>query len=153
MLLCLLPARGVWNSLISDKTLIPNALEEVLRYESPQTSWRRVTTEDCEFRGISIPAGTQVFLSLGAANHEPALFDQPQTFDIHRKNARKHISFGHGIHFCLGARLARLEAQIALETLLERIPSLYLAPDQTLEYSANMTFRGPRELYLDWERN
>lgn len=153
MLLCLLPNREIWNALIADKTLIPNALEEILRYESPQTSWRRITTEKCEFKGVTIPAGTQVFLSLGAANHESSLFENPHTFDIHRKNARKHISFGQGIHFCLGARLARLEAQIALETLSERMPTLALVPDQNLEYSANMTFRGPRELMLDWDRN
>ena len=130
-LLCLLPRRDVWQSLGEDASLIPNALEEVLRFESPQTSWRRVTNTDCVFNDISIPAGTQVFLSLGAANHEAALFDQPDQFDIHRKNARKHVSFGHGIHFCLGARLARLEAEICLlytspsprDGLLSRMPS------------------------------
>ncbi len=153
MLLCLLPERDVWESLVADKTLIPNALEEVLRFESPQTSWRRITSQECEFKGMTIPAGTQIFLSLGAANHEPELFENPESFDIHRKNARKHISFGHGIHFCLGARLARLEAQIALESLVERIPSLSLVPDQTFEYSANMTFRGPQKLMLDWDRS
>jgi len=124
----------------------------VLRFESPQTSWRRITNHDCEFEGIRIPAGTQVFLSLGAANHEAELFDAPEQFDIHRKNARKHVSFGHGIHFCLGARLARLEAEIAIETLSRKIPSLRLLADQQLEYSANITFRGPKSLYLDWDR-
>lgn len=151
-LLCLLPRRDVWQSLGEDASLIPNALEEVLRFESPQTSWRRVTNTDCVFNDISIPAGTQIFLSLGAANHEAALFDQPDQFDIHRKNARKHVSFGHGIHFCLGARLARLEAEIAIETLTSSIPSLRLVEDQTLSYSANITFRGPETLLVDWDR-
>jgi len=151
-LLCLLPRREVWQSLGEDSSLIPNALEEVLRFESPQTSWRRITKSDCVFKEISIPAGTQVFLSLGAANHEDATFDQPDQFDIHRKNARKHVSFGHGIHFCLGARLARLEAEIAIETLAGKVPSLRLVEDQTLSYSANITFRGPECLMVDWDR-
>jgi len=131
--------------------LIPNALEEVLRFESPQTSWRRITNIDTQIAGVDIPAGTQVFLSLGAANHEPTLFDSPEVFDIHRKNARKHISFGYGIHFCLGARLARLEAAIAVETLATRLPSLRLVADQQLQYSANITFRGPSELFVEWD--
>lgn len=150
-LLCLLPRRDEWNALRDDHSLIPNALEEVLRIDSPQTSWRRVTTTDTSIAGVDVPAGTQVFLSLGAANHQPSLFEAPTDFDIKRKNARKHISFGHGIHFCLGARLARLEATIALEALTERLPNLRLADNRELEYSANITFRGPKELYVEWD--
>lgn len=149
-LLCLLPRRDDWAALGKDPSLIPNALEEVLRIESPQTSWRRITNMDSQIAGVDIPAGTQVFLSLAAANHEPALFDEPTDFDIQRKNARKHISFGHGIHFCLGARLARLEGQIAMETLAARLPSLRLVENQKLKYSTNITFRGPAELLIDW---
>jgi len=150
-LLCLLPRRDDWAAICNDSRLIPNALEEVLRYESPQTSWRRVTNIDTRIADVDIPAGTHVFLSLGAANHEEALFETPASFDMQRKNARKHISFGHGIHFCLGARLARLEGAIAVEALAERIPNLRLVPEQDLSYSANITFRGPRTLYVDWD--
>lgn len=150
-LLCLLPRRDDWGAICNDHSLIPNALEEVLRFESPQTSWRRRTNSDTQIAGVDIPAGTQVFLSLGAANHQPSLFNSPADFDIRRKNARKHISFGHGIHFCLGARLARLEATIAIEALAERLPSLRLVENQNLDYSANITFRGPRELYVEWD--
>ena len=149
-LLCLLPRRDDWNALCADSSLIPNALEEVLRIDSPQTSWRRVTNMDTSIAGATIPAGTQVFLSLGAANHQPSLFQAPTDFDIKRSNARKHISFGHGIHFCLGARLARLEASIAIETLTERLPNLRLVENCDLEYSANITFRGPKELIVEW---
>ena len=151
LLLCLLPRRADWDALGRDHALMANAIEEVLRFESPQTSWRRVARVDTRIAGIDIPAGTQVFLSLGAANHEAALFDRPSTFDIYRENARKHISFGVGIHFCLGARLARLEAEIALEALATRMPTLRLVPRQTLDYSPNITFRGPRWLYVDWD--
>ena len=151
-LLCLLPRRDDWQALCADSSLIENALEEVLRYESPQTSWRRVTTTDTTLEGIHIPQGTQVFLSLGAANHEAQEFSDPTQFDIHRDNARKHISFGHGIHFCLGARLARLEARIAITALSERIASLRLQPEQTLSYSPNITFRGPTKLWITWDQ-
>ncbi len=150
-LLCLLSQRENWLEICNDRTLIPNALEEVLRFESPQTSWRRRTNVDTTIAGVNVPAGTQVFLSLGAANHQPSLFDSPTEFDIRRKNARKHIAFGHGIHFCLGARLARLEAQVAIEALVERLPSLRLVENQQLSYSENITFRGPRELFIDWD--
>ncbi|MBX2883093.1 MAG: cytochrome P450, partial [Granulosicoccus sp.] len=150
-LLCLLPGKNDWEALGKDPSLIPNALEEVLRYESPQTSWRRITNVETSIAGVKIPAGTQVFLSLGAANHEPELFPAPDEFDIHRKNARKHISFGHGVHFCLGARMARVEAAIALEVLTERLPGLKLVDNQELAYSANITFRGPSTLMVDWD--
>ena len=150
-LLSLLPRRDDWQAMGKDKTLIPNALEEVLRIDSPQTSWRRVTNIDTSISGIDIPAGTQIFLSLGAANHQPSLFESPADFDIKRANARKHISFGHGIHFCLGARLARLEATIAIETLTERLPNLRLVANSDLEYSANITFRGPKQLFVEWD--
>ena len=151
ILLSLLPDRSNWDAVCADPGLIENTLEEVLRYDSPQTSWRRVAKVDTTLAGIDVPAGTRIFLSLGAANHEAPEFPQPSTFDLHRENARKHISFGHGIHFCLGARLARLEGQIAIEALTRRIPGLKLVPDQKLTYSPNMTFRGPRELYVDWD--
>ena len=146
----LLRNRDNWEAVCADPGLIPNILEEVLRHDSPQTSWRRIAAVDTRLGGLDIPAGTQIFLSLGAANHEAGIFPQPSHFEIDRDNAGKHISFGHGIHFCLGARLARLEAQIALESLTRRIPDLRLVPDQDLQYSPNMTFRGPAELFVTW---
>jgi cytochrome P450 len=149
-LLCLLPRSGSWNELCADPSLIPNALEEVLRFESPQTSWRRVANADTTIGGVEIPAGTNIFLSLAAANHQPDHFDDPTTFDIHRDDARNHISFGKGIHFCLGARLARFEATIMLEVLTERIPSLRLVDGQDLSRFPNITFRGPKELLVTW---
>lgn len=150
-LLCLLPDRRNWDALRADAALIPQALEEVLRYESPQTSWRRIATRDTRIGDVDVPAGTRIYLSLGAANHEPEIFRKPSEFDIYRSNAGKHVSFGHGIHFCLGARLARLEGQIAIEALTDRIPSLRLVDDQTLRWSLNITFRGPRELFVEWD--
>ncbi len=149
-LLNILPNRDQWSALCKDQGLITNALEEVLRADSPQTSWRRIATRDTQIAGIDIPAGTQVLVSIGAANHAPEIFDKPSEVDIYRKNVNKHISFGHGIHFCLGARLARLEGRIAMEALTRRIPSLRLVANQQLEFAPNITFRGPVELYVEW---
>ena len=151
-MICLLSRPAQWDQLCADPSLIGAALEEVLRFESPQTSWRRVANADAEVAGVQVPAGTNIFLSLAAANHQPDCFDDPGDFDIHRPNARNHISFGKGIHFCLGARLARLEATVALEVLTERIPSLRLVEGQSLERFANITFRGPRKLLVAWDR-
>ena len=150
-LISLLTERQHWEALCAEPGLIPNAVEEILRFNSPQTSWRRVATEDTEVAGYKIPAGTQVFLSLGSANHDEAVYEDPERFDIHRKNARTNIAFGRGIHFCLGNRLAILEATIALETLTAKIPSLDMVKDQTFSFFPNFTFRGPAELWLCWD--
>ena len=149
-LISLLSKREHWDEICGNPELIPNTLEEVLRFNSPQTSWRRVATKDTELAGYKIPAGTQIFLSLASANHDETLFENPNSFDLHRANARAHISFGRGIHFCLGNRLAILEAGITLETLVERIPSLALVEGQHFSYFPNFTFRGPKELWLAW---
>ncbi len=150
-MLCLLPDRRNWDALRADAGLIPNALDEVLRFESPQTSWRRIATRDTRLGDVEIAAGTRIFLSLAAANHEAALFPEPSEFDIERRNAGKHISFGYGIHYCLGARLARLEGEIAMQALTKNIPSLRLVPDQQLSFSPNITFRGPKQLFVEWD--
>ena len=140
-----------WDELCANPSLIPNALEEVLRFESPQTSWRRVANTNASAAGVRVPAGTNIFLSLAAANRQPDVFESPDAFDIHRPNARNHISFGKGIHFCLGARLARLEATIMLEELTKRIPSLSLVESQSLKRFPNITFRGPKRLLVTWD--
>ncbi len=150
-LLNILPDRDCWRRLCSDTTLISNAMEEVLRFDSPQTSWRRVATQDTTFKGVDIPKGTRVFISLGSANHDAGTFDNPTSFDIDRGNANRHVAFGHGIHFCLGARLARLEGEIAIEALTRRLPGIRLVDDQQLQYSPNMTFRGPAQLFVEWD--
>ncbi len=151
-LLCLLPRRDYWNELVADPTLIPGAIEEVIRYESPQIGWRRVTNHDTTLGGIEIPKGTQIMLALGAANHQPDIFEDPTNFDIHRTNSRNNISFGKGIHYCLGAKFARFEAKVAMEVLVERMPSLRLAADQDeLDRIANISFRGPTGLVVEWD--
>ncbi len=141
-----------WAEICDDPSLIPNAVEEVLRFDSSQISWRRVTTKDTVLNGFEIPAGTGVFMNFASANREPGLFESPHDFDIHRDNARRHISFGKGIHFCLGANMARFEATIVLEVLAERVPSLRLVADQEITSFPNITFRGPERLVVEWDR-
>ncbi|MGB0384601.1 MAG: cytochrome P450 family protein [Ardenticatenaceae bacterium] len=111
----------------ADPELMPDAVEEILRFSGPVHSTERCyTTEDITLHGVTIPKGELVFPLLGAANRDPALFDNPDTFDITR-TPNKHLGFGQGIHYCLGAPLARIETQIALKTLLDRNPNLRLA--------------------------
>ena len=150
-LMCLLPRRDQWEEVVADRSLIPNAIEESLRFESPQVSWRRITTCDTTLGGVGLPAGTRLFLNLAAANHQPDLFDGPETFDLHRPNATRNISFGKGIHFCLGMSLAKMEARITLDLLAEMVPGLRLLDGQPLDYFPNITFRGPNALVVDWD--
>ena len=149
-LIQLLRRHDQWEAICADPSLIPNAVEEVLRFDTPQTSWRRVAVTDTEIAGVSVPAGTQLFLSLAGANHDPDVYDDPDSFDIRRENAKSHISFGRGPHFCLGNRLATMEAVALLETMSQRAPGLDFAPDRDVSYIPNFTLRGPWELWLTW---
>ncbi len=101
--------------------LIPNAIEEFLRYEPPSPVQARVVTKDVEHHGEAVPEGSIVLLLNASANRDERQFSDPDRFDIHRK-AQRHLSFGYGLHFCLGAHLARLEARVALEEVLRRFP-------------------------------
>ncbi|MGH3882820.1 MAG: cytochrome P450 [Pseudonocardiaceae bacterium] len=107
----------------ADRDLLPAAIEEVLRFRSPFPRLARVTTTDTEIGGHAVPAGQLVIPWVGAANRDAARFPEPDRFDVHR-NSTGHLAFGHGIHFCIGAPLARLEAKIALDILLERYQEL-----------------------------
>lgn len=108
-------------ALAADPSIVPNAVEELLRYEPPSPVQGRWTTCDIERYGITVPAGAKVLLLTGSAGRDDRVYDDPDRFDIRRKFAA-HLSFGHGIHFCLGASLARLEGRVALEETLKRFP-------------------------------
>jgi cytochrome P450 len=109
--------------LVDDPTLVRNAVDEVLRYEAPSPIQARLVTTDVEWHGVSIPNGSKMLLLVGSANRDDRRFDSGDTFDVRRKNSGDHLSLGQGIHFCLGAALARAEARIGLEELLLRVPS------------------------------
>lgn len=148
---CLLPRREAWAQVCADPSLIQNAVEEVLRWNSSQISWRRLTTVDTEIGGYHVPAGTAIFMNFASANRQSDIFDNPDEFDIHRPNAAHHISFGKGVHYCLGAKFAKMEAQLVTEMLAERVPSLRLVEDQDVTYFPNITFRGPNTLQVEWD--
>jgi cytochrome P450 len=147
----LLTQRHAWEEICRDASLIPNAVEEVLRFDSSVIAWRRQTTQAVEIGGVPVPAGANLLLLLGSANRDPAVFENPEQFDIHRQNAEDHLSLGHGVHYCLGAPLARLEARVVLEELSARLPSLRLVPGQTPRFRPNTTFRGPLALLVEWD--
>jgi cytochrome P450 len=147
----MLDDRDAWNEICRDPHLIRGAVEEVLRFDSSVIAWRRKTTRAVEIGGVAIPAEANLLLLIGSANRDPAMFEDPERFDIHRANASEHLAFGHGAHFCLGAPLARLEARIVLEELSARYPSMRMVPGQTLRFLPNTSFRGPLALLAEWE--
>jgi cytochrome P450 len=143
--LTLLRQPDQFRDMRSDRSLLAAAVEEILRYESPiQRAWRRIT-EDTKFGGETFQAGQLVLIMLGAANRDPAHFSEPERFDIRRQDNR-HLAFGYGIHFCIGAPLARVEGTIAIEALLQRFPNLHLAGP--FEWFPSIHVRGPVTLPL-----
>ncbi|WP_327135709.1 cytochrome P450 [Streptomyces sp. NBC_01343] len=139
-------------ALRADPSLADGAVEEVLRYEGPvETTTYRFTTGPVEIAGTPIPGGGElVLVSLAGAGRDPARFPDPDRFDIHR-SAGGHIAFGHGIHYCLGAPLARLQARTAVTALLARCPDLSLDADpRDLTWRAGLLIRGPRQLPVRW---
>jgi cytochrome P450 len=145
-----LEQRAIWEELCADPSLIPNAVEELLRFDSSVVMWRRRTKVPTRVRDVEIPADANLLLLIGAANRDPEVFEDPDRFDIRRPNARDHLSFGIGNHLCLGAPLARLEARVVFEELTRRLPSLRLVPDQELAFPAYIAFRAPRALQVEW---
>lgn len=145
----LLTHRHAWEALCLDPSLIPDAVEELLRYDTSVISWRRRTLKPVEIAGVAIPEGANLLLMLGSANRDPAQFPEPDVLDIRRENAKDHISFGIGIHFCFGAPLARLELRVILEHLTRRLPEMRLA-EQSYSYPPNTSFRGPEHLWVEW---
>ncbi len=132
------------GALREDPGRIPAAVEELLRFDSPVQASLRLVLEDCEVNGIPLRRDDNVLLLNGAANHDPAVFDHPERLDIGRRE-NNHVAFGRGIHFCLGAPLARLEGRIAIEVLLERYPSLRLMSDRPA-FRNSIVLRGLKAL-------
>ena len=129
--------------LVKDATLVPGAVEELLRYDSPVQRTARITNAEVEIDGHKIPSGSMVVAAIGAANRDPAQFPDPDRLDVTRRDNR-HVAFGFGIHFCLGAPLARVEGQVALGTILRRMPGLAIAGMPTWRESS--TLRGLQAL-------
>jgi hypothetical protein len=132
-----------WGALSADPGRAPAIVEETLRYDPPVQMVGRIALDDMTIGGIEVPAGDIMFLLLAAAQRDPAEFDRPDTFDPDREVLR-HLGFGRGAHYCLGAPLARLEAGAALSALTARFPDARL--DGEPQYKSNVTLRGLSEL-------
>jgi cytochrome P450 len=131
----------------NNPSLVPNLVEENLRYDSPVQTLFRVTTEDVEVGGTAIKARTPVYVVTGAANRDPAVFPDPDTFDIMRE-PNDHLGLGEGIHFCIGAAPARVQGKVALQMVLERFPRLRIAEGWKPQYLVNAFGRGLSSLPL-----
>jgi cytochrome P450 len=138
-----------WQLLREDPSLIPNAIEEILRFESPVQAVARTVAEPLELHGVTLEKRELVVGLLGAANRDPEAFEDPDRLDITRKDVRS-LAFGGGIHFCLGAQLARIEAAVVFETILQRIPDLRLLEPGRPKRRPSFALRGVTELPVAW---
>jgi cytochrome P450 len=138
-----------WAAIYHNPGLIPNAIEEILRYESPVQSVSRIVAEPIEFGGIEFKKGEAIVALIGAANRDPAVFPDPDRLDVTRERL-KPLSFGGGIHFCIGAQLARIEAEVVFSTLLRRLPDLRLVEGGTPKWRESFTLRGLISLPAAW---
>ena len=149
-LLHLLSQREHWEALCAAPDSIPQMLEEMMRYDPSVCTWRRLAVKPSTIAGVEIPAGANLLLMLNSANRDPAVFPEPDLIMSSRENLKDHLAFGYGIHYCVGAPLARLEMGILLETLTNALPDMRLVPGQALEYTRNISFRGPASLWVTW---
>lgn len=138
-----------WERLRADPLLIPNAVEELLRYDSSVQITGRVTMAEVEIGGVVLPRGESIIALLGAANRDPAQYPDPDRLDVGRPNVRP-MSFGGGIHHCLGAQLARLEAELVFTALIERTPNLQLPQKEQPAWRRSFTLRGLSALPAVW---
>jgi cytochrome P450 len=137
----LLSHREQWDKLCGDPSLIPNTVEEAMRFDGPVLTHRRRAKVDTQIGGVAIPADAKVMLSFPSAHRDGRQFRDAATFDITREDAELHLGFGKGAHFCLGAPLARLEARILLETLSRELPDIDLIPGDDATFLPQMHFR------------
>ncbi|HEX4657376.1 MAG TPA: cytochrome P450 [Streptosporangiaceae bacterium] len=129
----------------ADRALVPQAIEEALRWEPPLLNISRMAAEDLDLGGVHVPKGAFIALSLGAANRDPRRYPDPDAFDIFR-DPRQHISFGDGPHMCLGMHLARLETRVLLNAVLDRLPGLRLDPAAQDPHIHGLVFRSPADM-------
>ena len=148
--LCFLEHPDQLARLRAEPGLLPSAIEEVLRYRAPLQWMFRITKREVELHGQTIPAGRLVIAVIGSANRDPRAFPDPDRFDITR-SPNPHLAFSHGIHFCLGAPLARLEARVALGDILGRLPGLALASAEPWEPRKALHVHGPARLPIRFQ--
>ncbi|MGV0605798.1 cytochrome P450 [Mycolicibacterium sp. XJ1904] len=133
----------------ADRSLLPQAIEEGIRWETPLLNFMREVTRDTEIGGVHVPEGATMMLSLGSANHDETRWNEPEKFDIFRER-KPHIGFAHGAHVCLGMHLARLETTKIFNALFDELPGLRLDPDAPAPYITGTMFRSPPRLDVVW---
>ena len=137
----------------ADHSLIPNAVEEILRLETPSCGLWRLVKRDSELGGVAIPAGSMLMVRFASANRDEAVFEHPESMDICRRNADDHLAFGQGVHFCLGAQLARKELNVAFAALLSRTGNWRLTEGRnSLKHWPNMILRGLEQLHIQFDK-
>lgn len=140
-----------WQQLVEEPKRIPAAIDEVLRFSGSIVGWRRKALKDAEVGGVRIPEGGELLLLMGSANRDAARFEDGEQFDISRGNAREHLSFGFGIHYCLGNILAKIQTKIALEEVARLVPNLKLESPEDIGFRENLSFRVPETVPVSWE--
>lgn len=146
----LLEHREAWNDICADPSLIPNAVEECLRYSGSIVAWRRQTTAPTKLNGVDLPVGAKLLIVQASGNQDERHFEDGDTFDIYRDNAIDHLTFGYGAHQCMGKNIGRMEMRIFLEEVTRRLPHLRLAA-QDFDQLPNISFRGPDALWVEWD--
>lgn len=147
----MLENRSAWEAVCADPELIPNAVEECLRYSGSVVAWRRIAMTATRLGNVDIPEGAKMLIVSASANHDERHFEDPDSFDIYRPNTTDHLTFGYGSHQCMGKNLARMEMRIFFDELTRRLPHLKLVPDQEFTFLPNTSFRGPDHLMVYWD--
>jgi cytochrome P450/nitrite reductase/ring-hydroxylating ferredoxin subunit len=151
MMLLLMNHPNQLDAVLRDRRLEQNAVEEALRLDAPVQGLFRSATENVNIGGVKIPRGAHLELLYASGNRDEARFTDADRFDVARRDSSNHMAFGFGIHFCIGAPLARYEGRVALDVLLDRLPNLRLAPGQVLEHHPHFFLRGLKHLELEWD--
>lgn len=138
-----------WDALRADPGMIPNAVEEGLRMSSPTQGMYRIATRDTELGGVAIPSGSKLAIMFASAGRDESVFECPNDFRMDRSNPREHLAFGKGTHFCVGASLSRLEGNVALERLADRLSAVRLSDQNAFEYQPSFALRGLKALHLE----
>ncbi len=140
--------RDAWDALCADPTKIRAATEEILRFAPSIVSWRRRAKVDTRIGDVDIPEGSNILVIMGSGNRDKAVFADGERLDIDRQNARTHLTFGYGIHFCIGFQLAKMEFGIMLRELVTRFPNMTLTDSDNIEYLRNISFRVPLKVQV-----
>ncbi|MBK0328980.1 cytochrome P450/oxidoreductase [Rhodobacteraceae bacterium F11138] len=146
----LLTHRDAWEDVCADPSLIPNAVEECLRYAGSIVAWRRETTAPTTLGGVDLPQGAKLLIVQASGNQDVRHFEDGDRFDIYRDNAVDHLTFGYGAHQCMGKNIGRMEMRIFLEEMTRRLPHLRLS-QQDFTYLPNTSFRGPDHVWVEWD--